>query len=169
MSIGCLITSDGQKLPSILVTKGLTNRSVRKYGKYQNDPRCILTQSSSGWFCQDQVKIVLESIHKHMKGQSCLCVWDAYKSHQTSKIKDLALKLNITLLTVPRGMTSHLQPLDFKINGPYKAKMSSHWIRNGYNYNDPNFHQNLCETILTCYDDFKSDLIVDFRSLVVGI
>lgn len=115
MSIGCLIRSDGQKLPSILVTKGLTVRSLRKYIS-DIIPRCILTQSPSGWFCQSQMIIVLETISDHMKGEPCLCVWDAYKSHWTPKITDLAKQLNISLLQVPKGMTSQLQPLDISYN-----------------------------------------------------
>jgi hypothetical protein len=54
LSIGCLITSDGQKLKSILVAKGKTSRSLIKYGNYQSDSRCILTQSPSGWFTQSE-------------------------------------------------------------------------------------------------------------------
>ena len=141
LSIGCLIQSDGQKLPSILVTKGQTVRSLKKYGQYLNDSRCILTQSPfrSLW---TQMVIVLQTLSNHMKGHSCLCIWDAYKSHWTPTITDLASKLNISLLQVPKGMTSKLQPLDFKLNGPYKSKMNSHWMRNNYNSDDNNFHLN---------------------------
>ena len=115
ISIGCLIRSDGQKLPSILVAKGLTTRSLIKYENYLNDPRCILSHSPSGWFCQEQMTIVLQTIYNHMKGEPCLCVWDAYKSHWTPQIINLASKLNISLLQVPKGMTSELQHLIIKV------------------------------------------------------
>ena len=45
ISIGCLIRSDGIKLPSILVAKGKTPRSLKKYGKYLKDSRCSFTVS----------------------------------------------------------------------------------------------------------------------------
>ena len=79
----------------------------------------------------------------------------------TPSIKNKAEKLNIQLLQVPKGMTEELQPLDFNINGPYKMKIRSHWIRNHFNKNEKDFHLNLCSTILTCFDDLKTDLIKD--------
>ena len=85
---------------------------------------------------------VLKLIHDNTGGQPSLCIWDAYKSHWTPQIIKMADQLNIQLLQVPKGMTSQLQPLDFKINGPYKSKMSAHWIRNSYNLNDKDFHLN---------------------------
>src|SRR5919106_370168 len=127
-SIGCTITSDGQKLKSVLVTKGLTSRSLLKYKNYQNDNRCILTHSPSGWFTHSQCMIVLDLISKHMNGKKCMCIWDSYPAHETPEIIELAKKLDIELLQVPKGMTPELQPLDYKINGPYKMKMNSHWI-----------------------------------------
>jgi hypothetical protein len=77
------------------------------------------TQSPSGWFRQSEMTTVLKTISKHMKGEPCLCIWDAYKSHWTPEIKDLVSKLKVQLLQVPKGMTTELQPLDFKINGPF--------------------------------------------------
>jgi hypothetical protein len=94
-----------------------------------------------------------------MNGKKCMCIWDSYPAHETPEIIELAKKLDIELLQVPKGMTPELQPLDYKINGPYKMKMNSHWIRNRYNENENNYHLNLCETVLTCYDDLKPQLI----------
>lgn len=160
-SIGLTITANGDKLKSILVVQGTTNVSLRKYKEYRNDTRCVLTMSPSGWFGHTQMIMVLNVIHDHMKGLPCLCIWDDYKAHLTKDVIDHANHCNIQLLRVPKGLTSLLQPLDFKVNGPYKSKMKSHWIRNNYNENIMKdvSNSNLCETILKCYDDLNQDMI----------
>ena len=140
LSIGCTITSDGQKLKSVLVTKGLTSRSLLKYKNYQNDNRCILTHNPMiptyitkyDRYC---------SMGKYMNGKKCMCIWDCYRAHQTSEIIDQAKKLNIELLQVPKGMTPELQLLTTGLT-VYKMKMNSHWIKNSYNENKKNYHLN---------------------------
>lgn len=89
-------------------------------------------------------------------GVNLLCV-NGFLLNLIGLIK-MAQQLNIQLLQVPKGMTSELQPLDFKVNGPYKSKMNSHWICNSYNLNPKDFHQNGRGND-KYYDDLSSDLI----------
>jgi len=160
MSIGALITASGEKIKPILVTSGKTKVSLKKYGQYQNDKRCILTMSKSGWFTHTEMHMVLDTINEHMKGLPCLCIWDDYKAHLTDDVIKKAKECKIKILRVPKGMTSELQPLDFKINGPYKSMMKSYFVSNYLNDNDiNNYHLNLCDTILTCYYNLKPDLM----------
>ncbi len=161
-SIGVPITADGQKLKLILVSKGKMDRSLKKYEKYQTDPRCVLTQSPSGWFTHVQMLEVLNVINGHMRGFPSLLIWDQYKAHLTKDVIEQAKNYKIQILKVPKGLTLDLQPLDYKVNGPYKSKMKSHWIGHNYHEDKTNFNLNLCEMILTCYDHLSQDLIIKY-------
>jgi hypothetical protein len=159
MSIGLSVSATGQKLRTVLVTKGKTAKSLSKYGDYRNDPRCLLTYTPSGWFTEEPICKVLDIIHEHAQGLPSLCIWDSYRAHQTEKVLLRAKDLGIQLLEIPKGLTWALQPLDVKVNGPYKQMMNSHWLKHKYNENDVHCHSNLCQTILSCYDDLKNELI----------
>ena len=142
LSISCLITPDGQKLKSILVTKGLTSRSLIKYGNYVNDNQVFLLLIHQDKTLPHEDMIVLDLISKHMNGEQCMCIWDAYRAHQTPEIKKQAEKLNIKLLQVSKGMTPELQPLDINVT-LYKMKMTCTWGEYRYNENDKDFHLNI--------------------------
>ena len=159
LSIGCSITGTGEKLQSVLVAKGKSKKSLGKYKQYCNDKRCILTYSESGWFTDTQIIKVLDIIYKYTKGSNSLCIWDDYAAHKTERVIEKAKQYNIQLLAVPKGLTWALQPLDVKINGAYKQMMNSYWLKNAYNENPSNYHTNLCDTVLGCYDNINSSLI----------
>ena len=76
LSIGCLISASGKKFKTMLVTSGLTDQSLVKYGKFQTDSRCLLATSKSGWFNQNHMLQVLNLIHDQTKGLESLCIWD---------------------------------------------------------------------------------------------
>ena len=158
----------GEKLQSILVTEGKTQKCIEKYGKFGNDPRCLLTCSPSGWFTEVQILQVLEIICRHAKGAPILCIWDAYRAHFTPEVLLAAEENNVQLLKVPEGLTWALQPLDVKVFGPYKQKLASYWMKNSYNEDKENYHLNLCDTLLSCYDDLKKDIIDAAFTAVLG-
>ena len=96
-----------------------------------------------------------------------MCIWDSYRAHCTAAVVSKAKTLNIQLLEVPKGLTWALQPLDTTINGPYKQKMLSYWLKNSYNEDLKGYHRNICDTVLNCYDDLKKSLILKaFQSLI---
>ena len=115
--------------------------------------------SPSGWFTDIHILKVLDIIHEHAKGEPALCVWDEYAAHNTKRVLEQAQLYNIQLLKVPKGLTWALQPLDVKVNGPYKQLMNSYWLKNAYNENPNDYHTNLCQTVLNCYDDLSMSLI----------
>ena len=107
-SIGLTISARGKKLKPILVTHGLTKLSLKKFGKYKNDPECILTMNKSGWFTSIENLKVLNLIYDYTKGLQSLLIWDNYKAHLTDDIINKAKEYNIKLLNVPKGMTPYL-------------------------------------------------------------
>jgi hypothetical protein len=143
----------------VLVTKGRSKRSLLKFKQYRDDNRCVIIYSQSGWFTYTEILTVLDIIYNHTKGAPALCIWDDYAAHNKDQVLEKAKKLNISLLTVPKGMTPSLQPLDFKVFGAFKPMMNSYWLKNSYNTNSQNYHTNLCETILNCYENISSSLI----------
>ena len=166
LSIGCLITATGHRLKSILVTKGKSKRSLLKYGDYNKDTRCLLAFSGSGWFTDSQILTALDIIHEYTNGKPSLCIWDDYAAHKTERVIERAETYNIELLTVPKGLTWVLQPLDVKINGPYKQMMNSYWLQRHYNENSKDYHTNICETVLECFDRIKPEMIKDSFSCI---
>jgi hypothetical protein len=160
-SIGCTITAAGKKLKPILVTVGKTDRCLEKYKDYQNDKRCILTNSDSGWFKEKQAIMMLDIIYEYTKGVKSLCILDVHSAHQTELFLSTAKSYNIQLLMVPEKLTWSLQPLDVKVNGPYKRMMKTYWISKKYNEDNINYYPNLCDTILECYYRLPEKLIKD--------
>jgi len=86
-----------------------------------------MTYTDKGWFNEPTILTVIEYIGRHSQGHKSLCILDAYKAHQTHAIIEKAHSLNIELLEVPKGLTADLQPLDYKVNGPFKNKMKTYW------------------------------------------
>jgi len=150
-SIGCLVTATGRKLPPMLVGKGTTPKSMEKYKDYVTDKRCIMDNSSSGWFNESHILTVLAEIYSDTQGAPSLCIWDEFSAHKTPKVRLAAKSYNITLLFVPSGLTGILQPLDVQFNGPYKSAMNSDWLIKKHNETRVDFHINLCETAISCY------------------
>ena len=60
-----------------------------------------------------------------------ILVMDAFKGHLTDDVKNLLRENKSTLVTIPGGMTSQLQPLDVCINKPFKdrvRKLYTDWL-----------------------------------------
>ena len=56
-----------------------------------------------------------------MSGKPALLSLDTFSAHFTEKVMDAFAECNTKLLTIPRGCTSVLQPLDISINRPFKS------------------------------------------------
>ena len=52
-------------------------------------------------------------------------VWDSFHGHLTDAVKDLLARWHVDVAVIPSGLTPVLQPLDKRINKPFKAKL---WI-----------------------------------------
>lgn len=53
---------------------------------------------------------------KHTKNRPSLLFLDSFGAHLTVKVKDAFEKFNTTVIVIPGGCTSILQPLDVSIN-----------------------------------------------------
>jgi hypothetical protein len=52
---------------------------------------------------------------------------DAFHGHLTDRIRNRLRNKIITLVIIPSGMTSQLQPLDMSINKPFKHLVCKHY------------------------------------------
>jgi len=165
VSIGCLITEKGEKLPPIINVKGTSPRCIHKFGSQAlNNPKVCYTKTS--WFHEETMFKVLDTIHEHSHGKRSLCIWDSYKPHQQKTIIDYAKKLNIEILFVPSGLTGRYQPLDYNFNGIFKNIMKSYWFGHQYNQDKENICQHMYETIMESYKNVSvSSVISSFDCL----
>jgi len=62
---------------------------------------------------------------EHTKKRPSLLFLDTFSAHLTEKVKDPFQKSNTTIIVIPGGCTSILQPLDVSINKPIKDHLSS--------------------------------------------
>jgi hypothetical protein len=159
VSIGCIITASGDKLDPIVNVKGKTNRCMNKFNSDGNN-RCVITNTESSWFKEKTMFKVLYMIAKHSASKKSLCIWDSYKPHLTNSVIDLANRLNIEILLVPKGLTYKYQPLDFKFNGVFKAMMKSYWLSHRFNEDKEHTCQNIIKTIEQTYYSIKSETII---------
>ena len=128
-----IIAASGKFLKPILITKGKTKRSLKKFDL---NNEIIGTYSNNGWVNNGILKIALTLIHKITKGKKSVLLLDKYPAHKSDFITEIAKKLNINLVYVPVGKTSELQPLDISINGILKEKAKKLWKQD--RINNPN-------------------------------
>ena len=66
---------------------------------------------------------------KYTKNRPSLLFLDAFSAHLTDKVKDAFQKHNTTVVVIPGGCTSILQPLDVSINKPIKNHLRNLWVQ----------------------------------------
>jgi hypothetical protein len=125
-TIGLTISLGGSILKPILITKGKTAKCLKKYALTNE---IVGTCSESGWINSNCIKLMLDQISNRTKNEKSLLLLDQYRAHATDEIKIYAKEKNIDLLYVPVGMTYKYQPLDVKINGILKNKMSKKYVK----------------------------------------
>lgn len=118
------ISASGKILKPIIVAKGKTKRSLKKYDL--ND-KVIGTYSNNGWTNCGIIKIAIDQIYLHTKCKNSVLVLDKFKSHTNQHIVEYAQQKNIKLIFIPEGMTSIYQPLDVLINGILKQIGKKLW------------------------------------------
>ena len=57
----------------------------------------------------------------YTEGRPAALILDSYACHFSEDVRTLAAHLNIQLIRIPPGLTSTLQPLDVRFNGPMLA------------------------------------------------
>ena len=119
-----IINASGQILKPIIIAKGKTKLSLKKYNL--ND-QVIGSYSNNGWMNGGIMKILIDLINEKTLNKKACLLLDQHPSHTTKFVKDYALSKNIELIYIPKGYTYKYQPLDVGINGIIKQKSKAIW------------------------------------------
>jgi len=109
----------------ILTAKGKTDLCLKKYDL--DKTKILGTYSNNGWVNCGIIKITLEKIYETTKGKESVLLLDQFSAHTDDFIKKEAIKKNIKLIYVPKGLTYKYQLLDVMINGILKQKAKKLW------------------------------------------
>ena len=118
-TFGLTISKGGSFLKPLLITKGKSERCLKKYNL---DDSIMGTYNKKGWADENCIIIILDQISHVTKNEQSLLLMDQYGSHKTQKVLDYAKSKNINILFIPVGLTAKYQPLDVSINGILKIK-----------------------------------------------
>jgi hypothetical protein len=107
-------------LPLIMLAKGVTEQCHRIFRDAGVDPDCIV-HCKRGWCNEAIIEQYLLRLRRQIPdGEICL-IWDQYRSHMTQSVTDMARRLDMSIVFVPKGATGRYQPLDRSIFGALKA------------------------------------------------
>ena len=120
-------SSDGGKMPLVVLAKGTTEACERSY---RDDKRLrsllghslLIDHTKKGWANHDFAKRYLKILSKHMKKRWIFVLWDVHSSHRKDTVKEYARDHKIQLSYIPAGQTGYWQPLDRSIFGLFKKK-----------------------------------------------
>ena len=114
------ITASGKKLKLFMIAKGITNSCHKQLGS-RALTEAIVKHSNSGWMNQKVFVEYLYWLNEQDSRPKCLLL-DQYKCHISEETMEVANKLNIRLVRIPKGGTGKFQPLDKRIFGVFKKK-----------------------------------------------
>ena len=125
-------TSDGQKLPLMIIAEGTTAACE---AKFRNDKKLrtymkrtlFVDHTPNGWSTCEFAKRYLDFVSDQVKGRNIYLIWDLHSSHRKDSVIDYAKERNIHLSFVPAGQTSYWQPLDKKVFGGLKRKAQKYF------------------------------------------
>ena len=102
MTLGFTIAADGATLPILLIGKGRTATSLRKFGVEAHKSRVVATTSIKGWSTTATMLFYLkEVLIPYTKGQLACLTWDTYGSHLDEKVVSYAHTNNIHIIPTP--------------------------------------------------------------------
>ena len=118
-------SSTGKMLPPMLIFKGTTSRSVRNVTGSEGT---VVSYQSKAWVDEKQMlKWITDIWMKYTRKRPSLLFLDSFSAHLTDEVKDKFKTYNTTVVVIPGGCTSVLQPLDVSINKPVKAILRQSW------------------------------------------
>jgi len=86
----------------------------------------VVRVQPKGWNDTILTKVWLQKVLlRHTKTQKALLVWDTFKGHLTPKNW---IRSYITTAVIPGLCTSKIQPLDVRINKPFKSNFRAAWM-----------------------------------------
>ena len=72
-------------------------------------------------------KWVKEILIPHTKGRHCLLLFDSFRAHLTDEVLGSLAKANATVVVIPGGCTSKVQPVNVAHNRPIKDTVRGLW------------------------------------------
>lgn len=110
----------------MVIFKGKTKRSIKGlYGK----GGAVIVHQKKAWMDEVIMKQWIKDIWQvYTKKKPSLLFLDTFTAHLTSEVQDLFKKSNTTVIIIPGGCTSVLQPLDVSINKPFKDYLRRSWM-----------------------------------------
>ena len=122
--------ANGKKLKPFIVFNGI--RVVTELAKV---PAVVVALSRNGWMNTDLTKDWVCRVWGQLSFQKRLLVWDAYKRHLMSSVRqEVTRGTNTDLSIIPGGLTSALQPVDVSRNKPFKVayrELNNEWMVSG--------------------------------------
>ena len=120
-------TATGSMLPPMIVFKGTTPRSIKDVKGSKGTAVCY---QKKGWMDERLMLMWISDIWvKHTKKRPSLLFLDSFSAHLIDKVMDAFQNSNTTVIVIPGGCTSILQPLDVSINKPIKGHLRSSWVQ----------------------------------------
>ena len=108
--------ADGQKLQPFIVFKG--KRTPKELSGITG---VKIGMTSSGWMNTVSSIEWLETVWGKLSFSRRLLIWDSFRAHVDSKVKEVCRKQTKTdMVVIPGGCTSLLQPADVSWNKPFK-------------------------------------------------
>ena len=83
----------------------------------------MVATAKSGFSSRGQTKFYLRKVIRplQMTRGRILYIWDAFPGQVHEEVTDYVKKMGgVDCVEVPGKMTKHLQPLDLKVNNPFK-------------------------------------------------
>jgi hypothetical protein len=119
-------SGSGQMLKPKVIFRGKTSR-VLKTVKPRDSEICVTVQPKA-WMDQDMMrKWIKYVLLPYTKGRHCLVLMDSFRAHVTDDIVRAMTKAKATVVVIPGGCTSKIQPVDVCLNKPIKDAVRSMW------------------------------------------
>ena len=118
-------TATGDMLPPMIIFKGTTTRSIASVSDKNG---AIIAYQEKGWMNEEIMKQWITTVWmQYTQRKPSLLVLDSFSAHVTDEIKSMFARCNTTVIVIPGGCTSVLQPLDVSINRPFKDHLRKCW------------------------------------------
>lgn len=124
------ISATGQKLNSFIIKKSkatnlLNSKNALRSLKLDKFKHLNGFITRKVWTNEYIMLETLTMIYAYVGGEPCCLLMDGYAAHWTDNVVERAKDLNIELIRLPAGITSHFQPLDIYVNGVLKKKQQA--------------------------------------------
>ena len=117
-------TAAGHMLPPMIIFKG-----KRVLKNLRIPPGVVVELQQKGWNDTSLMLVWIQKVLlRYTKKQHALIVWDTFTGHMTEEVAEKLQKSNITVVVIPGGCTSKIQPLDVCLNEPLKCYCRNQWM-----------------------------------------